>query len=61
MYSRKFGVHGTISAFVAFAILGVTALVLDRAYLSSAPGGVVEVGQLTPVQVLDEIIVIAAR
>ena len=59
MYSRKFGIHGMISAFVAVAILGISALVLDRAYLFSAPGGVVEVDQLIPVEALDEIVVIA--
>ncbi len=61
MYSRKFGIHGTISAFIAVAILGISALVLDRAYLFSAPGGFVEVGQLTPVEALDEIVVSAKQ
>jgi hypothetical protein len=61
MYSRKFGIHGMISAFVAVAILGISALVLDRAYLVSAPGGVIEVGQLTPIEALDDIVVIANR
>jgi hypothetical protein len=50
-----------ISAFFAFAILGVSALVLDHAYLFSAPGGVVQVGQPTPVEALDEVIVIARQ
>ena len=61
MYSRKFGIHGVISAFVAVAFLGITALVLDRAYLFSAPAGVVEVDQLIPVEALDEIVVTAGR
>ena len=61
MYSRKFGIHGMISAFVAVAILGVSALVLDRAHLFSAPVGVVEVDQLIPVEALDEIVVIAKQ
>ena len=61
MYSRKFGIHGRISAFVAVAILGMSALVLDRGFLFAAPGGVVEVRQLTPVESLDEIVVTAAR
>jgi hypothetical protein len=59
MYSRKFGIHGMISAFVAVAILGISALVLDRAYLFSAPGGIVEVEQLSTIVALEEIIVIA--
>jgi hypothetical protein len=50
-----------ISAIAALAILGIGALVLDRGYVISAPAGVVEVGRLTPVQTLDEIVVVAAR
>ena len=46
-----------ISAFVAIAILGTCALVFDRAYLFSAPGGVVTVEQPTPIETLDEIVV----
>ncbi len=61
MYSRKFGIHGMISAVFAFAMFAISALVMDRAYLFSAPGGMVEIGQLTPVEALDEIIVIAHR
>ena len=61
MYSRKFGIHGMISAFVAISILGITALVLDRAYLFSAPAGTIEVDQLTPVSALDEIVVTVNR
>ena len=61
MYSRKFGIHGLISAFFAFAIIGISALVLDHAYLFSAPGGVVQVGQPTPVEALDEVTVVASR
>jgi len=61
MYSRKLGIHGMISAFVAVAILGMSALVLDRGFLFAAPGGVVEVRQLTPVESLDEIVVTAGR
>ena len=57
MYSRMFGIHGTIGAVIAVAILGISALVLDRAYLFSAPGGVIEVDQPTPVEALDEIVV----
>jgi hypothetical protein len=59
MYSRKFGIHGMISAFLAFTIFGIAALVLDRAHLLSAPVGVIEVHQPTPVEVLDEIVIVA--
>ena len=61
MYSRKFGIHGMISALVAFAILGISALVMDREYLFAAPAGVIEVGQLTPVAMLDPIVVSSTR
>lgn len=61
MYSGKFGVHGMISAIVAFTILGICALVVDRAHLASAPAGVVRVSQPTPVVALDEIVVSSAR
>ena len=61
MYSRKFGVHGMISAFVAVAVFGIAALVLDRAHLFSAPAGIVEVETPTPVEALDEITVIARQ
>lgn len=52
MYSRTFGIHGTISTLLAVAILGFSALVLDRAHLISAPAGTVEVGELVPVEAL---------
>jgi hypothetical protein len=61
MYSRKFGIHGLISAAIAFAIVGICALVLDRGYLFSAPAGVVEVAQVSPVQPLDEVTVVGDR
>lgn len=61
MYSRMFGAHGTIGAVVAVAILAISALVLDRGYLFSAPSGVIEVKQLTPVTALDEVVVAANR
>jgi hypothetical protein len=56
-----FGVHGTIGAVAAVAILAISALVLDRGYLFSAPSGVIEIKQLTPVTVLDEVVVAANR
>ncbi len=61
MYSRKFGIHGMISAVLAVALFAVSAVVFDRAYLFSAPGGIVEVDELTPIETLDEIIVVARR
>jgi hypothetical protein len=42
-------------------ILGITALVLDRTDLLSAPRGVVDAGQPTQVEALDEIVVVSKR
>jgi hypothetical protein len=50
-----------ISAVVAFAILAISALVLDRAYLFSAPAGTVKVDRVTLVQPLEEIVVSARQ
>jgi hypothetical protein len=50
-----------ISAILALAILGISALVIDREYLFSAPGGVVEVDQPVLIQTMDEIVVSANR
>ena len=61
MYSRKFGIHGMISAFAAFTILGIAVLVLDRGYLVAAPGGVVQVEAPAPVAALEEIVVSVQR
>lgn len=61
MYSRKFGIHGMISALVALSILGIGAFVADYGHPFAAPVGVVEVGPITPVTTLDEIVVIALR
>ncbi len=61
MYSRKFGIHGMMSAVIALAILGISAVVVDRGYPYSAPVGVIKVGHPTPVESLDEIIVTASR
>ena len=68
MYSRStFGIHGAISTVLAAFIVAANALALDRAHLTSAPAGVVEVGELTPLDALpriaelDEIVVSATR
>jgi hypothetical protein len=50
-----------ISAIVAFAILGICVLVADYGHPFTAPVGVVEIGPITPVTMLDEIVVIAMR
>ena len=50
-----------MSAVIALAILGISAVVVDRGYPYSAPVGVIKVGHPTPIESLDEIIVTASR
>jgi hypothetical protein len=68
MYEASgYGIQRNISAVLAAAIVAASGLVFDRAHLASAPEGVVEIGQLSPVEVLPqfaalpEIVVTAKR
>lgn len=56
------------STVAAFAIVSFGALVLDQAHIAAAPRGIVEVGELTPVNTtpiasvtLPEVVVVAKR
>ena len=57
----------TLSAVLAAAIVAFAGVALDQSYLASAPEGIDEIGQLTPVgapaqiAALPEIVVTAAR
>ena len=62
------GTRMAVSAVGAIAVVSFGALVMDQAYLASAPRGTVEVGELTPVYepaiatvTLPEVTVIAKR
>ncbi len=44
-----YGLKRNLSAVLAAAIVAFSGLIFDRAHLTSAPEGVVEVGQLAPV------------
>jgi hypothetical protein len=48
--ANTFNFHRNLSAVLATAIVAASGLVFDRAYLASAPEGIVEIGQLTPVE-----------
>ena len=48
--ANTYGIQRNLSAVLAAAIGATSGLVFDRAHLASAPEGIVEVGQLTPVQ-----------
>lgn len=47
---NPYGIRRNIAAVLAAAIVALSGLAFDRAYLASAPEGTVEVGQLTPVE-----------
>jgi len=57
----------TVSAIAAVTIVSFSGLVLDQAHIASAPRGIVEIGELTPVGgelaavTLPEITVVAKR
>ena len=48
--SSPYGIHRNISALLAAAIVVFGGLIFDRAHQSAAPAGIVEIGQLTPVE-----------
>ena len=53
--SNGFGFRAAISAVFAAAIVGTSGLALDQGHISAAPAGIVEVGPLTPVDVLPQV------
>jgi hypothetical protein len=68
MYTASaFGVQRNIGAVLAAAIVAASGLVFDRAHLAAAPAGIVEIGQLSPVEALPqmaslpEVVVIGTR
>jgi hypothetical protein len=52
--SNGFGFRAALSAVFAAAIVGINGLALDQAHIAAAPAGTVEVGPLTPVDVLPQ-------
>jgi hypothetical protein len=68
MFTSTQNTRKAISAAAAVAIVAFSGLVMDQAYLASAPAGTVEVGELTPVSdagmtvaALPEVIVVGKR
>jgi hypothetical protein len=52
--SNGFGFRAALSAVFAAAIVGTSGLALDQGHIAAAPAGTVEVGPLTPVDVLPQ-------
>jgi hypothetical protein len=53
--SNPYSYRGTLPAVLAGLIVGTSGLALDKAHLAAAPAGNIEVGELTPVDVLPQI------
>lgn len=58
--SNIFNLRGTLSAVLAAAIVGTSGLAFDKAHIAAVPKGVIEVGQLTPVDVLPQVAALPA-
>jgi hypothetical protein len=50
--SNGWNLRSALSAVLAATIVAVNGLAFDRGHISAAPKGVIEVGQLTPVDTL---------
>lgn len=56
--SNLYTYRGALSAVLAAAIVGTSGLALDRGHLASAPAGIIEVGELTPLDVMPQAVVL---
>jgi len=52
--SNHYGYRGALPAVLAALIVGTSGLVLDKGHIAAAPAGTIEIGQLTPVDVLPQ-------
>lgn len=53
--SNLYNLRGAFSAVLAAAIVGTSGLALDKGHGNTLPTGTIEVGELTPVDVLPQI------
>jgi hypothetical protein len=58
--SNIFNLRGALSAVLAAAIVGTSGLAFDKAHGTSLPKGTIEIGELTPVDVLPQVAVLPA-
>ena len=58
--SNGYNLRAALSAVIAAAIVGTSGLALDRGHIAAAPAGIVEIGQLTPVDVLPQVAALPA-
>ena len=53
--SNHFNLRGAFAAVLAAAIVGTSGLAFDKGHGTNLPKGTIEVGQLTPVDVLPQV------
>jgi len=58
--SNPYGYRGTLPAVLAALIVGMSGLVLDQGHIAAAPAGTIEIGQLTPADVMPQIAALPA-
>lgn len=58
--SNIFEFRGALSAALAAAIVGTSGLALEKAHYTSLPKGTIEVGELTPIDVLPQVAALPA-
>jgi hypothetical protein len=58
--SNGFSFRAPLSAVIAAAIVGTSGLALDRAHYTALPKGTIEIGPLTPVDVLPQVAALPA-
>jgi hypothetical protein len=58
--SNGYNLRAALSAVLAAAIVGTSGLALDQGHIAAAPAGTIEVGHLTPVDVLPQLAALPA-
>jgi hypothetical protein len=58
--SNPYGYRGALPAVLAALVIGTSGLALDKGHIAAAPAGSIEVGPLTPVDVLPQVAALPA-
>jgi hypothetical protein len=58
--SNPYGYRGALPAVLAALIVGTSGLALDKGHIAAAPAGNIEVGPLTPVDVMPPVAALPA-
>ncbi len=58
--SNGYNLRAALSAVIAAAIVGTGGLALDKGHTAAAPAGIIEIGELTPIDVLPQVAALPA-